>query len=811
MVPKASFSANGLLEPLSWFELIESQRNKKSVALPDVKEGDRGVYRFINEEARQLQYVHKEFLGIKYELDSIQAFLKDADRRATDEGDTTSTKEGIKAWVKQLREASFRIEDVIDEYIIYVAQGNHQLGFIASLQKISGVIKTLVPRLRLASEIQELKLLVRGINERGRMYNFQPSLEHGSSSITRRNRNSSWLDPRLDSLFIEESDVVGFEYPREQLVGLLLNGTMSRTVISVVGMRGLGKTTLAKSVFDNQELQDISYEIVQKCEGLPLAIVAVAGLLSTKDKTIFEWKKIFKYLSFELECNPHLVKLTRILALSYDDLPHYLKSCILYFGIYLEDYSVRSSRLIIIRQWIAESFIEYEEGKAAEDVAEEYLTELIHRSLVQVSKVKYHGKVKSCTIHDMVREMIIRKMKDMSFCHIVHEVSPPVIDVITRRLALTTSSSDVQRSIEHSRTRSLYIFEASKLPEYDVSQLYAKSKLSKVLDLEGASVDYVPNHLGNLFHLRFLSLRNKKVKSIPKSIGKLQNLETLDLKETPVSDLPSEINKLTKLRYLLVCFKTASLSMVGETGVQMKKGVGSLTLLGKLYHVEADQGGVDLIIELSKLRQLRKLGLKKEMGCLESLHISAITEDEIIDLQLISSPPHLRHLHLFGRLEKLPELVPRLRYLVRLSLRFSKLKDDPLKKLKDLPYLSRFVIACDAYDGEMLHFEVGFLKLKRLFLIDLNNSNSIVIDDGALISLERIQMMHLPQLQEMPSDFHLLKKLETLHLSGMEYQFTQCIEPNEGHKYWVVKHVPFIYIKEMNGPYSHHYCIIRHT
>jgi disease resistance protein RPM1 len=79
------------------------------------------------------------------------------------------------------------------------------------------------------------------------------------------------------------------------------------------------------------ELKDISDEIVQKCEGLPLAIVAIGGLLSTKDKTVSEWKKLCQNLSSELDRNPHLANLTRILGMSYDDLPHYLKSCILYF------------------------------------------------------------------------------------------------------------------------------------------------------------------------------------------------------------------------------------------------------------------------------------------------------------------------------------------------------------------------------------------------------------------------------------------------------------------------------------------------
>jgi disease resistance protein RPM1 len=81
----------------------------------------------------------------------------------------------------------------------------------------------------------------------------------------------------------------------------------------------------------------MSMEIVRKCEGLPLAIVAIGGLLSTEEKVTVEWKKLHDSLSSELECNPHLTSITKILSLSYHDLLCYLKSCYLYFGIFLED------------------------------------------------------------------------------------------------------------------------------------------------------------------------------------------------------------------------------------------------------------------------------------------------------------------------------------------------------------------------------------------------------------------------------------------------------------------------------------------
>ncbi|MQL05460.1 hypothetical protein EI015_25645, partial [Escherichia coli] len=98
------------------------------------------------------------------------------------------------------------------------------------------------------SQIQDLKLSIYGIKERSKRYNFQSAVEEGS-------RNGKWHDPRLCSFFIEEAEVVGFEYPRDQLVDWLVNGVALRTVVSVVGMGGLGKTTLVNNVFHNNEVK----------------------------------------------------------------------------------------------------------------------------------------------------------------------------------------------------------------------------------------------------------------------------------------------------------------------------------------------------------------------------------------------------------------------------------------------------------------------------------------------------------------------------------------------------------------------------
>ena len=83
-----------------------------------------------------------------------------------------------------------------------------------------------------------------------------------------------------------------------------------------------------------------------KCEGLPLAIVAIGGLLSTKDKTILEWQNLQNSLGIELQRNPHLSAINKILSLSFEDLPYNLKSFFLYLGMYLEDYYINCIKLI---------------------------------------------------------------------------------------------------------------------------------------------------------------------------------------------------------------------------------------------------------------------------------------------------------------------------------------------------------------------------------------------------------------------------------------------------------------------------------
>ena len=72
-----------------------------------------------------------------------------------------------------------------------------------------------------------------------------------------------------------------------------------------------------------------------------------------------------------------------ILALSYNDLPSYLKPCFLYCGVFPEDSEIKASKLI--RLWVAEGFVQKRGKETLEDVAEDYLNDLIQRGMIQVA------------------------------------------------------------------------------------------------------------------------------------------------------------------------------------------------------------------------------------------------------------------------------------------------------------------------------------------------------------------------------------------------------------------------------------------
>ncbi|XP_065015485.1 putative disease resistance RPP13-like protein 3 [Musa acuminata AAA Group] len=193
-------------------------------------------------------------------------------------------------------------------------------------------------------------------------------------------------------------------------------------------------TLFCKKAFSNAccppHLQHLQDKIIQKCGGLPLAIVVLAGLLRRKHEA-YEWSQTLERISHapnKTDDQTH-----KILALSYNDLPHHLKSCFLYFAAFPEDYDVDAERLMCL--WIAEGFVGSDlEGQTMEDLAEMYLIELINRCMIQVGRRNEIGSVGSVPVHDLLLDLARYEARKLNFCR---SISDKGDSTDLRRLSIT--------------------------------------------------------------------------------------------------------------------------------------------------------------------------------------------------------------------------------------------------------------------------------------------------------------------------------------------------------------------------------------
>ncbi|KAJ8528049.1 hypothetical protein K7X08_015500 [Anisodus acutangulus] len=168
-------------------------------------------------------------------------------------------------------------------------------------------------------------------------------------------------------------------------------------------------------VFSNEEIpsdefETIGKQIVDKCQGLPLSVVVVAGLLSKSERTIEDWESVAKDAKSFVTNDPD-EQCLHVLGLSYNHLTSDLKACLLYFGNFPEDSEITVKRLV--RLWIAEGFLKLE--KDFEREAEKCLQDLVDRCLVLVSKKSSEeSKVKSCKVHDLIYELCLREARSQN-------------------------------------------------------------------------------------------------------------------------------------------------------------------------------------------------------------------------------------------------------------------------------------------------------------------------------------------------------------------------------------------------------------
>ncbi|KAB2608233.1 disease resistance protein RGA1 [Pyrus ussuriensis x Pyrus communis] len=526
----------------------------------------------------------------------------------------------LRSWLQQLNDVFLDVEDLLDEFE-YEALRRQVVRGSGTTRKVRRFFSRSNPvafRLRVGHEIKDIRERLHELKDDKNFANLRTVHHHPHlGDHVRENRNTTHS-------FVPASEVIGDDHQGGD------NRNMS--IIPIVGFGGLGKTTLAKLVYNDEKVvgsfelrmwQYVSVDFdvtrltkeilgsalgTQISERLSLDQLQAQLRDALKDKKILlvlddvwnedriKWSELRDLLKDGAKIGSKILVTTRNISvasimgavgtyinlevLSFEDKGQERQHPSLYeMGkdivrkcgrVPLANYIEFNSR-VLINDWMAHGILESREhgDMELEDVGELYFKELWQRSFFQ--NVKYYYFFYEFDMHDLIHDLVQSVAQGQSL--IVDSAGTKGISENVRHLLFFESGQNVSTALQKlNKVRTVAVERCENIDESFLSTCISRFKYLRVLRLFNSPCELLPTSIGSLKHLRSLDLAgNEIITQVPNSICKLQSLQTLNFyKYVNLEELPRNMRKLISLRWLELTTKQSSFP---------ENGVGCLTSL----------------------------------------------------------------------------------------------------------------------------------------------------------------------------------------------------------------------------------------
>jgi len=202
------------------------------------------------EEASRAYGVYEDLQGIKDTLSIVKGLLLDAEEKK-------NQKHGLREWLRQIQNICTDAEDILDGFEFQDKRKQVVKASASTRMKVRHFFSSSNPlafRFRMAHHIKEIRERLDKVAADGSKFGLVRIDVDPGLVVQRREMTHSHVD---------SSSIIGRGYDREKIIKLLMqpyphsDGGKSLCVIPIVGIGGLGKTSLAKLVFNDTRMDEL--------------------------------------------------------------------------------------------------------------------------------------------------------------------------------------------------------------------------------------------------------------------------------------------------------------------------------------------------------------------------------------------------------------------------------------------------------------------------------------------------------------------------------------------------------------------------
>jgi Leucine-rich repeat (LRR) protein len=170
---------------------------------------------------------------------TTQAVLQDAEVKQWKD-------QAIKVWLRHLKDAAYDVDDLLDEFAIEAQWHQQRRDLKNRLRSFFSINHNpLVFRRKMAHKLKNVRENLDAIANEKNKFNLTPRVGDIAADT---------YDGRLTSSLVNESEIYGRGKEKDELVNILLANADDLPIYAMWGMGGLGKTTLAQLVYNEERV-----------------------------------------------------------------------------------------------------------------------------------------------------------------------------------------------------------------------------------------------------------------------------------------------------------------------------------------------------------------------------------------------------------------------------------------------------------------------------------------------------------------------------------------------------------------------------